>query len=115
MNATEACPSVLGGLLWIAQHYDFLPNLGQPLAAVLCPPLAVSGRQGCVFVWVGCDGQLVVAIQSFAQREGLDVCTVRALSPLAADWRDGCSETLPLLPQRVVSAAGPELLAEAKG
>lgn len=49
-NATEGCPAVLGGLFWIAQHYDFLPNVGQPLAAVLCPTLAVSG---CPGRWAG--------------------------------------------------------------
>ncbi|KAL4437811.1 hypothetical protein ABPG77_005723 [Micractinium sp. CCAP 211/92] len=39
-NVTEACPSVLGGLFWIAQHYDVLPSVGQPLATLLCPTLA---------------------------------------------------------------------------
>ncbi len=49
-NVTEACPSVLGGLFWIAQHYDVLPSVGQPLATLLCPTLAVRGRPGC---WTG--------------------------------------------------------------
>ncbi|KAL4419691.1 hypothetical protein ABPG75_006789 [Micractinium tetrahymenae] len=39
-NATQACPSVLGGLLWVARHYEFLPNVGQPIATLLCPTLA---------------------------------------------------------------------------
>ncbi|KAL4452032.1 hypothetical protein ABPG75_007694 [Micractinium tetrahymenae] len=33
----QNCPPLLDGLLWVARHYDFLPNVGAPIASTVCP------------------------------------------------------------------------------
>ena len=37
----DTCPSLVDGILGVALNYDFMPSVGPPLAAAICPTVKV--------------------------------------------------------------------------